>query len=157
MTRGGWKKHLENMGRTRGLCLLRDPAYTVLRYLLAGAWNTFFGIGIYTLLYGLWGDRIHYLVLGIPANILAISNAFLSYKFFVFQTKGNFLREYLKCYAVYGCGSLAGMILLALLVQGLGLHPVAANILATGLIIAFSYFGHKYFSFQGRRKSGHAA
>lgn len=157
MTGSSWKKHLEDIWRTRGMCILRDPAYAVLRYLMTGAWNTLFGIGIYTLLYGLWGDQVHYLVLGIPANILSISNAFICYKFFVFRTKGNILREYLKCYAVYGCGSLAGMILLVLLVQGLGMHPVAANILGTVIIIAFSYFGHKHFSFRSGRKSGHAA
>jgi len=157
MNGSSWQKHLENIWRTRGMCILREPCYAFWRYLLTGAWNTLFGIGIYTLLYALLGDRVHYLVLGIPANILAITNAFLCYKFFVFKTKGNILREYLKCYAVYGAGSLTGMILLALLVQCLGMHPVAANILGTVIVIVFSYFGHKYFSFRSGRKSEHAS
>ena len=156
MTSSNLKQILQDILRTRGMCILHNPVYAVLRYLMAGAWNTLFGIGIYALLYGLLGDRIHYLILGIPANIIAISNAFICYKFFVFKTKGNIIREYLKCYAVYGCSSLTGMLLLALLVQKLSMHPVAANILATVIIIVFSYFGHKYFSFRSGRNSGHA-
>lgn len=156
MTGNNLKTIFQDILRTRGKCILHAPAFAFLRYLMAGAWNTFFGIGVYTLLYVLLGHRIHYLLLGIPANILAITNAFICYKFFVFKTKGNIIPEYLKCYAVYGLGSLTGMLLLALLVQGLGLHPVAANILATVIIIVFSYFGHKYFSFKNGRHSGHA-
>ena len=81
MSDSSWQKHLENIWRTHGMCILREPCYAFWRYLLTGAWNTLFGIGIYTLLYGLLGDRVHYLILGIPANILSITNAFLCYKF----------------------------------------------------------------------------
>ncbi len=35
-----------------------------------------------------------------PLNMVA----YLGYKFFVFRTKGNFLSEWLKCFAVYGTG-----------------------------------------------------
>jgi len=39
--------------------------------------------------------------------------AFLGYKFFVFRTKGHFLREWLKCFAVYGVGWIPGLISLS--------------------------------------------
>ena len=56
------------------------------RYLVVGAWNTFFGIAVYAALYQALHSRVNYLVLMIPANILAITNAYLCYKFFVFKT-----------------------------------------------------------------------
>ena len=127
---------------------LSPQQYEVLAYLAVGAWNTVFGIGLYTLGYWLCGRRIHYLALAIPVNILAITNAFLCYKFLVFRTKGHWWREYFRCYLVYGGGSLAGMLLLWLLVTWLRMNPVAANILGTGIVVAASYFGHKYFSFR---------
>ena len=117
-------------------------------YLLVGVWNTLFGIGLYSLAYYCFGKNMHYLLLAVPVNVLAITNAFLCYKLFVFRTKGNWLREYFRCYVVYGGGSLLGMFLLWLLKEKLCIHPVVANAIATILVIIASYIGHKYFSFR---------
>ena len=126
----------------------RPEFFRVIRYLLAGGWNTVFGVGLYTAVYELWGTPGNYLFWAVLVNILAITNAFLCYKFFVFRTKGNFLREYLKCYLVYGAGALLGLAGLFLLVSIAGMNPVLANILITGITVILSYFGHKYFSFR---------
>ena len=49
---------------------------------VAGEWNTLFGIGFYSLVYWLWGDRSLYMILSVFVNMAAITNAF--YKIFVF-------------------------------------------------------------------------
>ncbi|MEI6212273.1 MAG: GtrA family protein [bacterium] len=123
----------------------RDLAF--LRYLLVGGWNTLFGVGVYALAYHLLHDRVHYLVLLIPCNILAITNAYVCYKLVVFRTRGNWLREYLRFYLVYGAALLMGIGGMVLLVQLLHMHPVWANILTTALTIVCSFFGHKRISF----------
>ena len=125
----------------------------VLAYLLVGGWNTLFGMALYSLGYWLFGKHVHYLLLAVPVNILAITNAFLCYKLFVFRTKGNWLREYLRCYVVYGGGTIVSMVLLWLLKEFLGLNPMVANAVATVIVVVCSYFGHKYFSF-GQNKGG---
>ena len=130
---------------------LSPRQYEVLAYLVSGGWNTLFGLGLYSLVYWLWGGKVHYMLLTIPVNIAAITNAFLCYKLFVFRTKGNWLKEYLKCYLVYGAGTLSGMGLLWLLVALFKINPVFANFLSTAVVVIASYFGHKYFSF-GKRK-----
>ena len=130
---------------------LSPQQYEVLAYLATGGWNTLFGLGLYTFVYWLWGNLVHYMVLAVLVNIAAITNAFLCYKLFVFRTKGNWLKEYLKCYIVYGGGTLAGMGLLYILVSFFKLNPVFANFLSTAVVVVASYFGHKYFSF-GRKK-----
>ncbi len=119
------------------------------RYLLVGVWNTLFGAGIYALLYRSFGQQVHYLLLLIPANILAITNAFLGYKFIVFQTRGNMLREYLRCYVVYGGMMLINALLLYLLVTFIELSPPIANIVCVLTTIIVTYFSHKHFSFRG--------
>ena len=126
---------------------LSETQYQALAYLATGAWNTLFGIGIYSVLYQLFGKSVHYMILAVPANILAITNAFLCYKLFVFRTKGNWIKEYFKCYIVYGTGTLAGMGLLYLFVALFKFNPVFANLLSTVAVVIASYFGHKYFSF----------
>jgi len=126
----------------------RREAGTLFRYLVAGGWNLVFGVSLYWALYAYLGDRAHYLLLSVPANILSITNAFLGYKLFVFRTKGGWLREYFRTYLVYGASSLAGMAGLYILVSGFGIHPVAANVSLTGLTAAISYCGHRLFSFR---------
>ena len=127
---------------------LSPRQYEILAYLAVGAWNTLFGIGLYSLIYWLLGSKVHYMVLAVVVNIAAITNAFLCYKIFVFRTKGNWVREYIKSYLVYGGGTLAGMGLLWLFVTLLKMNPVFGNILAAFVVVIASYFGHKYFSFR---------
>ena len=39
----------------------RPEFFRVIRYLLAGGWNTVFGVGLYTAVYELWGTSGNYL------------------------------------------------------------------------------------------------
>ena len=129
--------------------LYRNPeVWRIVRYLVVGGWNTFFGVGLFTFLYWLWGTQKNYLLIGIAVQILAVTNAFLCYKWIVFRTRGNYLREYLKCWTVYGSSALIGTAGMVLLVELAGMNPVWANILLTALGIAWSYLGHRFFSFR---------
>lgn len=128
----------------------REEFWRIFRYLAVGGWNTLFGIGVYTLLFELLKGRAHYLALAVPSNILAVTNAYVCYKLIVFKTKGNIIREYLRCYLVYGVSMLFGMAGLWLLVDGFGFYPVWGNILVAGITVIVSYVGHRVFSFRPR-------
>ena len=134
-------------------CLLmtffRAPQYQPLRYLAVGGWNTVFGAFIYAALHYFLNTRVHYLVLVIPATIIALTNAFLCYKYIVFHTRGNGWKEYFKCYLVYGWIALMNTGLLALLVKFAHLHPSIANCFCIITATLISYFSHKHFSFGG--------
>lgn len=123
-----------------------------IRFLLAGGWNTCFGFCCYWLLYSLFSERFHYLLILLPANVLAITNAFLCYKFFVFRTVGYGWVEYGKCWLVYGGMALVNAGLLWLFVEGFHLYPILANGVSTVVCIVISYFSHKYFSFRHSHK-----
>ena len=124
-----------------------------LRFLMVGGWNTIFGIGFYVLAYLWLKDYVNYFVLLIPCNIAAITNAYLCYKIFVFRTRGNWLKEYLRFYVIYGLSMLVGMGLVALAVQVFKMHPITAQILTTGITIVASFFGHKKISFAAPKGS----
>ena len=127
---------------------LSKTQYEAVAYLAVGIWNTIFGVGLYTIAFWLFGKKVNYLMLAIPTNILAITNAFVCYKLLVFKTRGNWLKEYVKCYAVYGAGTLCGMGLLWLLASCLDINPAVANIISTVSVMIGSFFGHKFFSFK---------
>lgn len=117
------------------------------RYLYVGTWNTIFGYVTGVLTYKLINDISNVIIVGIVSNIISISMSFLTYKIFVFRTSGNWLREYLKCYLVYGI-----MALLSIFMLWIFLDLLQINIwLSQGLIIlattAISYTSHKKFTF----------
>jgi putative flippase GtrA len=122
----------------------------ITRFLLTGGWNTVFGVGIYALLYACLHKYVHYLVLLIPANILAITNAYVGYKLFVFRTRGNIWREYLRCYVVYGGAMLLGALIMFILVDGFGWNPVVSQVVCVAVTTVCSYFSHRNYSF-GKR------
>lgn len=117
-------------------------------YLVGGAYNTLFGFGFFTIVYYLFADDIHYLILATLTNIAAITNAYVVYRLFVFKSKGNILREYLRFYVVYGVSFIVSLIVMYALVELLNIHPV----LTQGIILIFtviiSYFGHRNYSFK---------
>jgi len=90
------------------------------RFLAVGGFNTLFGYGLFALLnWSLTPVPYGYLWATILANLIAITVAFLGYKWFVFRTRGNYLREWIRCFGVYGGSALVGLAGLPILVPAL--------------------------------------
>lgn len=118
-----------------------------LRYLAVGGVNTLVGYVIGVAAYQQLVGSLHIFVIGILANIVAITFSFLSYKTLVFRSSGHWLQEYLKAYVVYGAVAVIGIFLLWLFVNQIGLSIWMAQGLVTLLTVAVSYIGHKRFTF----------
>ena len=118
-----------------------------LRYLAVGGWNTLFGYLLFVALYARLGGRINYIAILVVSYVISISNAYLCYKFLVFKTRGNYLREYLRFYLVYGLAFLINLALLPLLVEVLKLNPVVSQGAIVFFTVVISYMAHKNFSF----------
>lgn len=119
-----------------------------IRYLLAGAFNTvigyFLGVGAY-----LWLEKwMHIIYISMLANILAITISFLTYKIFVFCTPGNWVKEYLKMYLVYGFTAIIGTLLLWLFVDSCGLNIWLSQGLVLLSVFTFSFFLNRNFTFK---------
>jgi putative flippase GtrA len=128
---------------------LIDKHRQQINYLIAGAWNTLFGYLIFAVLYTLFSSRIHYMILLIISNIFSITNAYISYKFFVFRTKGNYLKEYMRFYVVYGTSIVLSLVLMPAFVELLHINPLIAQAVIIVVTVIFSYTGHKNYSFKG--------
>jgi len=127
------------------------------RYIAVGGFNTAFGYCLFALL--TWSFKglgtYNYMYAAVLSNIIAISVAFLGYKWFVFRTRGNYLVEWLRCFGVYGSSTLVGLAGLPILVPILR-HilrkpeeaPYIAGAILTVVTVVFSFFGHKNFSFR---------
>src|ERR1700722_2461010 len=97
--------HLQSRSELPGSGITKHiPPAQLFRYLLVGAWNTVFG---YTCFFFITRGLSHvmphysYIAANLLSNILSITVAFLGYKWFVFRTKGNYLREWMRSLIVY--------------------------------------------------------
>ncbi len=126
------------------------------RYLLVGAWNTLFGYGCFALFTALLSRRMAhgYVVAIVLANLISISVAFLGYKWFVFRTKGGYLKEWLRCLSVYSGSMIFSAVALPIVVTFLRRNsnwdsgaPYLAGAIVMSVAVVFSFFGHRYFSF----------
>jgi putative flippase GtrA len=127
------------------------------RYLAVGLWNTVFGYSTFAALTALLDPVVphSYIPACVLSNLLNITVAFLGYKRFVFRTQGHYLREWFRCVVVYGSGMVMGLAVLPVLVfalrHGAGLGrsaPYVAGALLTILGVAYSFLGHRNYSFR---------
>jgi putative flippase GtrA len=134
----------------------------VLRYLLVGAWNTLFGYCCFFtftwLLLKLMPlhPSLAASVASLVATPVSITVSFIGYKFLVFKTKNNLLREYARSLLVYLPTLLISAIAIAPLTsilrrmfpQHLQQAPYVAGALLTCFTVVASFFGHKHISFR---------
>lgn len=119
-----------------------------IRFFFAGGLNTAFGFAFFAFLYLLLEAHVHYLIVLILSNFVAVVFAFLSLKFLVFLTKGNYLKEFVRCYLSYLTILAANAVLLFICVDVLALSVIGSQLFVTVVLVALSYVLHKYFSFK---------
>lgn len=100
------------------------PRGQFIRYISVGIWNTIFGYISYALFLFLFShllpQRFLYLAVVVASLVstpINITMAYFCYKFIVFRTTGNYLLEWLRCFAVYGVGMLPGLLILSALTR----------------------------------------
>jgi len=130
--------------------ILRIWNHEALRYLVVGGANTAFAYGVFAICYHVLAPHIHYMIVLVCSTVLNITVAYLNYKFVVFRTKGNYLREYLRFYGVYAVPIGLGFLLFPLGVEVLHLNAYVTQAVITVITVVLSYFGHKNVSFKRR-------
>jgi len=118
------------------------------RFLLTGMLNTLVGLATFPILYYmLSGYALHYLVLLCISQAVCIPFAFVTNKFLVFRTKGNYVHEFLKFLTFHLSYFVANLVALPLMVNLFSLNPVIAQSLFAIMVIVSSYFWHSRITF----------
>ena len=139
------------------------------RFLFIGGCNTLFGIAdtfVLTRLF-LAIDPSHAKSMGTAAmavsSVMNVGFSFLTYKWFVFKTHGNYRSEFLRSLTIYGptiaMNTLLVAPLAAVVQQWAGQHAAVyiAQAVILGFTILFSFFGHKRVTFQQKGRPGAGA
>ncbi|CAA9495472.1 MAG: hypothetical protein AVDCRST_MAG39-967 [uncultured Sphingomonadaceae bacterium] len=119
-----------------------------LRFLVAGAANTAFGLAIYPAL--VWSSDWfyeHYMVALVLAQAMAVLFAFTTYRI-AFGAKEGRARQFGLFTSFYLFNYVLNWLALPLLVEVGGIPPVAAQLGFTLLLIVGSYFWHSRVTFR---------
>lgn len=121
-----------------------------IRFLVAGGYNTLFGYLVFALLFLLAGRRVHYLVIGAFAHVIALTSGFMVYRWLVFLSRNvwyqAFARFFVSQLATFGAG-IAG--LYGLVAFG-HFQPLLAQAVVTCLSVILTYTLHRHYSFRDR-------
>ena len=140
----------------------RLPKGEVIRFLMVGVCNTAFSIvlqavfGIlFTWLYPHASQSWVAIAAVLTATPFGVTFSFLGFKHFVFRTHGNYIKEWIRCFAVYGPTIPAAIIIVGFATKFYEMTPLphqyakdAAFVTNSAIIAVYSYLGHKRFSFK---------
>jgi len=131
---------------------LVDRHQTKIRFLFAGVFNTALALVIYPALYFLAAPlKLHYLTVLLLGYVVTVTCSFLTNKFLVFRTSGNYLRESGKFLTLHVSYFLVNLAVLPALVELAGMNPVWAQTLFAVLVVATSYFWHSRITFSSSK------
>ncbi|QWD13005.1 GtrA family protein [Polynucleobacter paneuropaeus] len=121
-----------------------------IRYLITGGLNSIIGYSIGLLFYDLLKNYLNIIFIVLLVNAITITLSFVTYKFFVFKTKSNWFKEYIKSYLVYGGGAIVSAFGIWLLVDKFNIPFWISQGLMIGVIAIYSYVMHSKYTFKVR-------
>jgi putative flippase GtrA len=120
------------------------------RYLLVGGFNTVFAYGMFALLAA--GIGIPYLPALVLQYLITVNVSVLTMRYYVFRSRGNAVREWLKGWTVYLGMFVFNSVFLAFLVEICHLGELVGQAVYLSVSTVLTYFLHKYFSFRRKIK-----
>lgn len=118
-----------------------------LRFFLVGGYNTVVFYALYV--FFLWQSANEYPQLSLFLSFLLSSlNSYLTQKFYVFNTRGNYIHEYLKCLTTWMIGYLFNAGLLFAFIRWFEWNPYFSQLVVIIFVTIISYLMLKHFSFK---------
>lgn len=118
------------------------------RFLVIGGINTVLGYLNFTILYFLFHNVLHYLVIAILGHAVSVCAAYYLQRRVVFRSKAPWFPEFIKFNASLVFIVLLGLAGLFFCVAVLGMHPLIGQALVTIFSVIGSYIVHQHFSFR---------
>ena len=122
----------------------------VLRYLVVGAWNTVFGVALFTAMQIAWGERVGYLLLLSVAQVVAVVQAHATQRFLVWHSRAPYLAELGRFSLVYLGSYIANAALLTIAVEVLHAPVLPSQYVLTVIVIAGTFVANRSWAFAHR-------
>lgn len=118
-----------------------------IRFLIVGAVNAGISYVIFALALFLLGQEHYKVCVTLQWGISSIFS-YLNQKFFVFCTRGNYLKEYFKCCSTWLVSYFINLIILELLLKFVFKNAYIAQFFSIFLVSVITYVLFKYFAFK---------
>jgi putative flippase GtrA len=129
--------------------LLGRPA----RFLLAGAWNTGFGLAVFTALHLLLGGQLGYVLTLAVAQVVAVVQAHLVQRRFVWRSREPYFGQLLRFSVLYVFVYVANVLLLSVAVEWGNAPILPAQYVIGGVLIVTTYFAQRAWTFRASTTS----
>ena len=139
----------DGRGAVDQMSRLRASHAQELRFVIVGVWNTLFAYAVWASLQFALGSRINYLFILILAWPIAVANAYVCQRRFVFRSSEPIRSELPKFSMVYIFSLVATLVGLPILLAVLPLNIYVAQAVFTVGIVAATYVLHRRYSFGG--------
>lgn len=117
------------------------------RFVLIGAGNTLVSFLIFVFFVKLLGENVYQVCLFLSWAVSSFFS-FTLQKVFVFRTKGNWLKEYIKCLMTWTIGYGINAVSLGIIVHWFNYHVIIGQIIAIFLTTVSTFLLFKYFAFK---------
>ena len=124
---------------------LKIPDY--IRFIIIGSINAAISYLIYALAVFVIGEHHYQLCVFLQWGLSSVIS-YLNQKFFVFCTKGNYLKEYLKCCTTWGISYLLNVVILEIFVRYLIKNVYIAQFISLFIVSISTYILFKCFAFK---------
>ena len=121
-----------------------------IRFLFIGGLNAVISYFVFVLAVFVIGDKYYQICAALQWGISSIFS-FVTQKVFVFGTKGNWIREYLKCCATWLISYIMNALILEVLVKYCRMNVYLAQILSIFSVSVLTYVLFKYFAFRVKK------
>lgn len=118
-----------------------------IRFLIIGCINAGLSYLLFVILFFLLGDSFHQVCVTLQWLISSVFSYF-NQKFFVFCTKGNYIREYIKCCGTWFVSYCLNLIILELLLKYIIKNILMAQFISLFLVSIATYILFKCFAFK---------
>lgn len=117
------------------------------RFLFIGCVNAGISYIIFAAALYMLGDK-HYQACVILQWSISSIFSYLNQKFFVFCTKGNYIKEYVKCCSTWAVSYVINVVILEILVRYVIRNIYIAQFISILLVCVVTYVLFKYFAFK---------
>ena len=122
-----------------------------LRYMVVGGLNTLFGFSFFPVFYWLFNHAISVNLLVTLSHLCCTVFAFVTHKYFTFQSEGKIHLEGSKFLLIQTVGWIVNLVLLNLAMAVIPWTAFALQMLISLLLTVANYFVYKYIIFKPRQ------
>jgi len=119
----------------------------VIRFIIIGGVNFLISYLIFALAVLTLGEA-HYQICVILQWTISSVFSYFNQKFFVFCTRGNYIKEYLKCCSTWLISYLLNVVILEILVRFVTKNVYVSQFVSIGIVSVSTYVLFKYFAFK---------